>query len=136
VVLTVLPGYGLVISLGPRGAPLLAGLFAGAVLIGTLVLVAPASALPAGLHTALGPTVTVAAQATAVAAGACWACFDGFVAHRFGTLHANPADLIALAVVAGAALGACAVRTVIARGCPGFRMPRTLPGTGRVAGQV
>jgi uncharacterized protein YkwD len=54
-----------VISDGRRSAPLLAGATAGAVLIGTLVLVAPAGALPAEVHAALGSPVVAAGPAAA-----------------------------------------------------------------------
>lgn len=52
------------ISDGRRSAPLLAGAAAGAVLIGTLVLVTPAGALPAEVHAALGTPIAAAAAPT------------------------------------------------------------------------
>ena len=42
------------ISIGRRAAPLLAGLAAGAVVVGTVAVVAPYAALPDAVHTALG----------------------------------------------------------------------------------
>lgn len=53
------------ISDGRRSAPLLAGATAGAVLIATLVLVAPAGALPAEVHAALGSPIADAVPAAA-----------------------------------------------------------------------
>jgi K+-sensing histidine kinase KdpD len=68
-----------------------------------------------GLVFAALAAITLAALTTtigaAVAACLCWACFDGFVLHRFGTLEASRNDLLALGVVLGAAL---AVRGVAA----------------------
>jgi hypothetical protein len=50
----------------------------------------------------------------AVVAGALsWACYDGFVLHRFGTLEGGRADLVALGVVVAAAVAAQLVGAVV-----------------------
>lgn len=49
------------ISLGRRAAPLLAGLAAGAVVVGTVAVVAPAAALPDAVNTALGTPLAATA---------------------------------------------------------------------------
>ncbi len=50
-----------------------------------------------------------------VAAAQVWACWDGFVLHRLGTLQADGADLAGIAAVAGVALVASVLVAVRAR---------------------
>lgn len=63
-----------------------------------------------GLVLATAAAVTLGAIATTpgavLAAALCWACYDGFVLHSLGTLEGGRADLVALAVVVGAAVAA------------------------------
>jgi K+-sensing histidine kinase KdpD len=70
-----------------------------------------------GLVFAAGAAVLLAAMTTTVGAvvtaSLSWACYDGFVLHRFGTLEGGRGDLIALGIVLGAALAARAVTGVI-----------------------
>lgn len=80
-----------------------------------------------GLVLATAAAAWVASQTTVAAALVatlqCWACFDGFVLHRLGSLESGPADVAALALIAAAAL---ATRTA-SRG-------RRASGSGRLRG--
>ena len=75
-----------------------------------------------------------------VAAAQTWACYDGFVLHRFGTLQGGRADLVALGVIAAAALVTGGViravrhtRTSVAlRGYPAVRFPDAVRATSQV----
>jgi hypothetical protein len=114
----------------PAGAAaaLVAWTFGGGATTG-LVLAALAAAWLGALTTPPGAVV---------AAAQCWACFDGFVVHRFGSLGGGRADLLALAVVAGAGLAVAAAATVVrrhrvgsaTRGYPAVRIPAVLPRVG------
>ncbi|MCH6170496.1 hypothetical protein [Pseudonocardia alaniniphila] len=70
-----------------------------------------------GLVFAAAAAVTLAAMTTTVGAvvtaSLSWACYDGFVLHRFGTLEGGRGDLIALGIVVGAALTARAAAAVV-----------------------
>ncbi len=98
---------------GPVGAVL--GLPAGAV--AALVAWAFGGSPVAGAVFAAAAAATIAALSTAAgalgAAALCWACADGFVLNRFGVLGGGRTDLVALAVVAGAATLAFAAATVL-----------------------
>jgi hypothetical protein len=62
----------------------------------------------------------------AVVAGALsWACYDGFVLHRFGTLEGGRADVVALGVVVVAAVAARLVGAVV-RHAGRARRPRAV----------
>jgi hypothetical protein len=69
-----------------------------------LVFAAAAAVILASMTTTVGAAVTASLS---------WACYDGFVLHRFGTLDGGRADLTALGIVAGAALTARAVAAVV-----------------------
>ena len=62
-----------------------------------LVFAAAAAVILAAMTTTVGAVVTASLS---------WACYDGFVLHRFGTLDIGHGDLIALGIVVGAALAA------------------------------
>jgi K+-sensing histidine kinase KdpD len=70
-----------------------------------------------GLVFAAGAAVILASMTTTVGAvvtaSLCWACFDGFVLHRFGTLDGGRDDLVALGIVVAAALAARAIAAVV-----------------------
>jgi hypothetical protein len=69
-----------------------------------IVLAAVAAMALAALTTTTGAVVTGALS---------WACYDGFVLHRLGTLEAGRADLVALGVVVVAAVAAQLVGAVV-----------------------
>jgi K+-sensing histidine kinase KdpD len=102
------------------GAAIAAWAFGGDPTIG-IVLAAGAAIALATLTTTVG----------AVIAGAlCWACYDGFVLHRFGTLDGGRADLVALGVVVVAAVAARVVAAAVrhARTTAAVRHARTTRG--------
>ena len=69
-----------------------------------LVFAAAAAVILAAMTTTVGAVVTASLS---------WACYDGFVLHRFGTLESGRGDLIALGIVVGAALAARTVAAVV-----------------------
>jgi hypothetical protein len=89
----------------PAGAvaAIAAWVFAGDHTTG-LVLAAAAAVILAAMTTTVGAVVT---------ASLTWACYDGFVLHRFGTLEGGRGDLIALGIVVGAALAARGAAAVV-----------------------
>lgn len=64
----------------------------------------------AGIVLAAVAAATLAAVTTPIgaigAAALCWACVDGFVLNRFGTLGDSRADLLALGIIAASAVAA------------------------------
>jgi hypothetical protein len=129
----------------PGGVGAVLGLPAGAV--AALVAWAFGGAPVAGVVLAAAAAATLAAVTTPLgalgAAALCWACADGFVLHRFGTLGDGRADLLALAAVAAAAavayLVGATVRHVraarLARGYAARDIPVPLPRVGTVIRQ-
>ena len=113
---------------GPAGAAL--GLPAGAV--ASLVTWTFGGDPTTGLVLATLAAVAIGASTswtgTVVAALQCWACLDGFVLHRFGSLHAGAADLLALGVVAGVALAAHLVTALLIAVLRRRRTSVVLPG--------
>lgn len=75
-----------------------------------------------GLALAVVAAVLIGARTTVpgavVGAALCWACYDGFVVNRFAVLGGSRGELAALASLAAVAVGASAVRALIARGYP------------------
>jgi hypothetical protein len=69
-----------------------------------IVLAAVAAMALAALTTTTGAVVSGALS---------WACYDGFVLHRFGTLEGGRADLVALGVVVVAVVAAQLVGAVV-----------------------
>ncbi len=126
---------------GPSGAAL--GLPAGAA--GALLTWTLGGDPTIGLVLAAATAVWLAALTTPlgalVAAAQCWACFDGFVVHRLGTLEGGPVDIVAFGIVACAAVAAQAVRAMATRGrtstrlrsYPHLRFPGPLSSAGTVA---
>jgi hypothetical protein len=89
----------------PAGAvaAIAAWAFAGDHTIG-LAFAAAVAVILAAMTTTVGAVVTASLS---------WACYDGFVLHRFGTLDSGRVDLSALGIVVGTALAARAVAAVV-----------------------
>jgi hypothetical protein len=100
---------------GPVGATL--GLPAGAV--ATIVAWAFGGAPGTGIVLAAVAAAALAAATSAPgalgAAAQCWACADGFVLNRFGTLGDGHADLVALVAVLTAATAAHVLAVLVRR---------------------
>ncbi|OLT12496.1 hypothetical protein BJF78_24475 [Pseudonocardia sp. CNS-139] len=117
---------------GPLGGTL--GLPAGAV--AAMAAWASGGSPVAGAVLAAVAAAALAAVTTPVgalgAAALCWACADGFVVNRFGTLGGGARDLWLLAVVAAAAAAAwtagALVRRLVGRPIRRPRLPRDYAG--------